>query len=94
MESAQILAGTPAPYGRACINCSRAKCKCIIPATGTGCERCQPLNKECRPAQTIRKRNKQPSGSNTAHLEAKLDWIMSAFEKSGVSPVFLQSGNL
>ncbi|KGO71770.1 hypothetical protein PITC_027830 [Penicillium italicum] len=85
MESAQIP-GTPAPYGRACMNCSRAKCKCIIPATGTGCERCQRLNKECRPAQTARKRNAQSSGSKTAHLEAKLDWIMSAFEKSGVSP--------
>ncbi|CAI7584201.1 unnamed protein product [Penicillium discolor] len=86
MESAQIPAGTPAPYGRACMNCSRAKCKCIILATGTGCERCQRLNKECRPAQTVRKRNKRPSGSNTAHLEAKLDWIMSAFEKSGATP--------
>ncbi|CAI7619752.1 unnamed protein product [Penicillium viridicatum] len=86
MESAQIPAGTPAPYGRACMNCSRAKCKCILPATGTGCERCQRLNKECRPAQTVRKRNKKPLGSNTAHLEAKLDWIMSAFEKSGGPP--------
>ncbi|KAJ5499917.1 hypothetical protein N7453_008968 [Penicillium expansum] len=85
MESAEIQ-GTPAPYGRACMNCSRAKCKCIIPTTGNGCERCQRLNKECRPAQTVRKRNKQPSGSNTAYLEAKLDWIMSAFEKSGVNP--------
>ncbi|KAJ5208791.1 hypothetical protein N7449_003170 [Penicillium cf. viridicatum] len=94
MESAQIPAGTPAPYGRACMNCSRAKCKCILPATGTGCERCQRLNKECRPAQTVRKRNKQPLGSNTAHLEAKLDWIMSAFEKSGAPLVFLQTGNL
>ncbi|CAI7649375.1 unnamed protein product [Penicillium palitans] len=89
MESAQIPPGTPAPYGRACMNCSRAKCKCILPATGTGCERCQRLNKECRPAQTVRKRNKQPSGSNTANLEAKLDWIMSAFEKSGGPPGLL-----
>ncbi|KAI3276388.1 hypothetical protein DTO003C3_9642 [Penicillium roqueforti] len=86
MQSAQIQGGTPAPYGRACMNCSRAKCKCILSATGSGCERCQRLNKECRPAQTVRKRNKPASGSNTAHLEAKLDWIMSAFEKSGVTP--------
>ncbi|KAJ5384674.1 hypothetical protein N7517_002585 [Penicillium concentricum] len=86
MESAQILGGTPAPYGHACMGCSRAKCKCILPATGSGCERCQRLSKECRPAQTVRKRNKLPSGSNTAKLEAKLDWIMSAFEKGGVNP--------
>ncbi|KAJ5514265.1 hypothetical protein N7463_003817 [Penicillium fimorum] len=86
MEFAQIPGGTPAPYGRACMNCSRAKCKCILPATGSGCERCQRLSKECRPAQTVRKRNKPLSGSNTAKLEAKLDWIMSAFEKGGLNP--------
>ncbi|KAF3012941.1 hypothetical protein E8E15_004334 [Penicillium rubens] len=86
MESAQIPGGTPAPYGSACMNCSRAKCKCIIPATGTGCERCQRLSKECRPAQTVRKRNKPKSSSNTAHLEAKIDWIMSAFENGGAAP--------
>ncbi|RHZ61461.1 transcription factor domain-containing protein [Aspergillus thermomutatus] len=29
----------PAPYGRACANCARAKCKCIIPETGGMCAR-------------------------------------------------------
>ncbi len=31
--------GIPAPYGRACSNCSRAKCKCLYMAEGGGCER-------------------------------------------------------
>ncbi|KXG47021.1 Cytochrome P450 [Penicillium griseofulvum] len=51
-----------------------------------GCERCQRLSKECRPAPTVRKRKKPLSGSRTANLEAKLDWVISAFEKGGVNP--------
>lgn len=30
---------TPAPYGRACVNCSRAKCKCLFRAGADSCER-------------------------------------------------------
>lgn len=29
----------PAPYGRACVNCVRAKCKCILRDGGEICER-------------------------------------------------------
>ncbi|KAJ5678218.1 uncharacterized protein N7477_003851 [Penicillium maclennaniae] len=39
MESSEPQSGTPAPYGRACINCSRAKSKCILIGVGNGCER-------------------------------------------------------
>lgn len=31
--------GTPAPYGRACSNCARAKCRCIYRPEGADCER-------------------------------------------------------
>jgi hypothetical protein len=31
--------GTPAPYGRACTNCARAKCRCIYRPGGSDCER-------------------------------------------------------
>lgn len=31
--------GTPAPYGRACTNCARAKCRCIYRSEGADCER-------------------------------------------------------
>ncbi|KAJ5774353.1 hypothetical protein N7457_009249 [Penicillium paradoxum] len=86
METTQMSSGTPAPYGRACMNCSRAKCRCVLSVTGAGCERCQRLSKECRAAPTVRKRSKRPSGRSTNHREAKLDWVMSAFQNSGVSP--------
>ena len=35
----QQIAAEPAPYGRSCTNCSRAKCRCIIRRDGV-CERC------------------------------------------------------
>lgn len=31
--------GIPAPYGRACTNCARAKCRCIYEVEGAGCDR-------------------------------------------------------
>lgn len=31
--------GMPAPYGRACTNCARAKCRCIYRTGGADCER-------------------------------------------------------
>ncbi|KAI1352114.1 hypothetical protein F5Y01DRAFT_280702 [Xylaria sp. FL0043] len=58
-----------APYGQACVNCAKAKCKCIIlrhPGSGSGtgsgldsrptCERCARLGRECRPSSGVRKR--------------------------------------
>ncbi|KAJ5713761.1 uncharacterized protein N7483_010942 [Penicillium malachiteum] len=87
------LSGTPAPYGRACVNCSRAKSKCILLATGGGCEssrvsldhRCQRLKKDCRPSPMVRKRNGRSTASKTAQLEAKLDSIVSLLQTNGPS---------
>ncbi len=31
--------GTPAPYGKACTNCARAKCRCLYRSGGVVCER-------------------------------------------------------
>ncbi|KAK2810165.1 hypothetical protein FQN50_003135 [Emmonsiellopsis sp. PD_5] len=71
----------PAPYGRACMNCSRAKCKCILFVNGNGCERCHRLKKECLPSPKLRKRNTmRASASKTAQLEAKLDTIVSLLQ--------------
>ncbi|KAI1363476.1 hypothetical protein F5Y08DRAFT_309511 [Xylaria arbuscula] len=56
---------TSAPYGQACINCVKAKCKCILtcdPASSSAsdnhvvCERCARLGRECKPSSSIRKR--------------------------------------
>ncbi|KAI0157785.1 hypothetical protein GGR57DRAFT_54822 [Xylariaceae sp. FL1272] len=66
-----------APYGQACINCAKAKCKCIIsrtPSSGAGrgnsfiCERCLRLGRECIPSTGVRKqRSAKPRrvGSHT-----------------------------
>ncbi|KAJ5586970.1 uncharacterized protein N7459_002735 [Penicillium hispanicum] len=83
MDSGQFHGGTPAPYGRACINCSRAKSKCILLAAGMSCERCQRLKKDCRPSPTVRKRNGRSSASKAAQLEAKLDSIVSLLQTGG-----------
>ncbi|KAI2602463.1 hypothetical protein GGR54DRAFT_645021 [Hypoxylon sp. NC1633] len=63
------------PYGQACTNCSKAKCKCISRGgPGATCDRCQRLGKECLPSVSVRKRAvRRPASERTAHLEEKLD---------------------
>ncbi|OTA98461.1 hypothetical protein M426DRAFT_325964 [Hypoxylon sp. CI-4A] len=68
------------PYGQACTNCSKAKCKCISRSGpgATTCERCQRLGKECVPSVSVRKRAaRRPASERTAHLEEKLDDLVS-----------------
>ncbi|TPR10762.1 hypothetical protein CAN33_0035960 [Aspergillus niger] len=67
----------PAPYGRACMNCSQSKCKCILPKGGGRCQRCQRLNKECRPSAFHRRQNARKP-SKTGRLEKKLDDLVGA----------------
>lgn len=70
---------TSAPYGQACTNCAKAKCKCILvhqPNTGSTrgsrpiCERCARLGRECKPSSSIRRRgaavSKRTTGSGSA----------------------------
>ncbi|KAK6076042.1 hypothetical protein SCUP234_07542 [Seiridium cupressi] len=47
---------TPAPYGKACLSCARAKCKCFYRPEGSSCERCHRLGKHCEPGAANRKR--------------------------------------
>ncbi|KAI1171455.1 hypothetical protein F4777DRAFT_565377 [Nemania sp. FL0916] len=65
IEPSDTSARTSAPYGQACINCAKAKCRCIlVPPTNAGsgraskptCERCARLGRECKPSSSIRKR--------------------------------------
>ncbi|OAQ92095.1 Zn2/Cys6 DNA-binding protein [Purpureocillium lilacinum] len=69
----------PAPYGRACAGCARAKCKCFYQEGGQTCERCQRLGKQCEPAVAVRKRKAQtqPPPPVPSRLEGKLDDIVS-----------------
>ncbi|PKK41338.1 hypothetical protein CI102_14780 [Trichoderma harzianum] len=80
------LAGSlaPAPYGRACVACSRAKCKCFYRSDGSGCERCHRLGKACEQTSSIRKRRTQKASSRSVQpppprnlLEEKLDNVLS-----------------
>ncbi|KAL1874360.1 hypothetical protein VTK73DRAFT_443 [Phialemonium thermophilum] len=72
------LEGTPAPYGRACSNCARSKCKCLYRGDGLDCARCHRLGKECIPSSPARKRNsKRRTAPKTAQLEQKLDDLVA-----------------
>ncbi|OJJ06457.1 hypothetical protein ASPVEDRAFT_87756 [Aspergillus versicolor CBS 583.65] len=76
----------PAPYGRACSNCSQSKCKCIYSKSGGRCQRCRRLNKECRqPAVHRRQSTRKQPGSKAARLEEKLEDLVSLL-RAGVQP--------
>jgi hypothetical protein len=80
-------AGSPAGYGKSCVNCSRAKCKCILRLDGPGCERCNRLGKECQAMTTSRKRtSKKSTSSRTAQLEEKLEDLVSILRASQQQP--------
>ncbi|OBT39040.1 hypothetical protein VE00_10699 [Pseudogymnoascus sp. WSF 3629] len=44
-----------APSGLACMQCFKAKCKCVSRPDGDGCERCYHLKKQCQPSDSLRK---------------------------------------
>ncbi|KAK1828938.1 hypothetical protein QBC39DRAFT_358046 [Podospora conica] len=75
-----------APYGQACDNCSRSKAKCMRRPPGQPegpCQRCHHRGRDC--VSTSRSRQKQkrsPGVSRTAHLEAKLDSLVSLLQSS------------
>lgn len=83
----------PAPYGRACAGCSRAKCKCFYRAEGSDCERCHRLGKPCEQTTSLRKRKADtppspppraaPNPPNN-RLEDKIDHIVSLLSSRAV----------
>lgn len=87
---------SPAPYGRACAGCSRAKCKCFYRSDGSACERCHRLGKACEPALAVRKRKAgtppptaQPPAPSSApplasRLEEKLDDLVTILRSQAV----------
>ncbi|KAH6887037.1 hypothetical protein B0T10DRAFT_607829 [Thelonectria olida] len=62
-----------APYGQACVGCSKAKCRCISRGPGNSCERCHRLNRDCHASAVVRKRLARRPVTKTARLEEKLD---------------------
>jgi hypothetical protein len=78
-----------ASYGRACAGCSKAKCRCILRGPGLSCERCHRLQQECEPSTVVRKRLLRKTAYRTAHLEERLDDLVSLLksQNSGDSSV-------
>lgn len=93
-SAASSTTGTPAGYGRACTACQRAKCKCILRASGQDCERCHRLGKQCQPMTTARKRvAKRSASSRTAQLEEKLEDLVTILRAAQPPNGHLQSSN-
>ncbi|KAE8414602.1 hypothetical protein BDV36DRAFT_298833 [Aspergillus pseudocaelatus] len=80
-ESRRLRKTTPAPYGQACINCARAKCKCLLLATGDRCERFDRLGKECRPSLSVRRSRQGSSSTRIARVESRLNSLLSAVQR-------------
>ncbi|GLA33621.1 hypothetical protein AnigIFM63309_000454 [Aspergillus niger] len=79
-----------APYGRSCLDCSQAKCKCIYSKASGKCQRCQRLDKECRQPATTRRSTTRRSAvskstSKTNRLEDKIEDLV-ALLRAGVHP--------
>ena len=91
----------PAPYGQACLECSRAKCKCMRRPAGGTCERCLRRGIECRPPPSSVRQRGAPSakglGSRTVRLEEKLDTLVTLLQSqqsSSSSGTTLPAGRL
>ncbi|PSR84275.1 hypothetical protein BD289DRAFT_265099 [Coniella lustricola] len=74
----QRRAGKPAPYGQACLECFKAKCKCILRADPSRCARCHRLDQPCTSSVMIRRRRRQDGHTATstlARMEKRFDGI-------------------
>ncbi|CAD6447419.1 d016ff59-97a4-4e2b-9e05-a91e23b87a92 [Sclerotinia trifoliorum] len=82
MEDSSAKGGTTpkiSKHGKACVNCAKAKVKCVEKNGVGACERCHRLNKDCQPITRIERRKpvKKTTAAKTAELERKLDGLVS-----------------
>ncbi|KAI3316856.1 putative C6 transcription factor [Xylariaceae sp. AK1471] len=83
MERTRHGIGHPRTYGQACMQCYKAKCRCVTNENGDGCERCHRLKKRCQPSDSIRRRVDQraeESDLRIAQLEGKIETLLSAMQ--------------
>ncbi|GLB08195.1 hypothetical protein AtubIFM57258_004083 [Aspergillus tubingensis] len=86
-------------YGKACRQCSKAKCRCVARPDGAGCERCLRLKKQCQPSESTRRKPRQnsESGAQIAKLEGRIDsltaMLQSVAHATGVSGNLQTSSN-
>ncbi|KAH8799838.1 hypothetical protein F5884DRAFT_811358 [Xylogone sp. PMI_703] len=75
--------GHTTAYGQACMQCFKAKTKCVARVDGDGCERCYRFKKHCHPSESIRRSNaqkNQTSAAKIAQLESKVDSLVSLLQ--------------
>ncbi|RAK88970.1 hypothetical protein BO79DRAFT_147688 [Aspergillus costaricaensis CBS 115574] len=86
-------------YGKACRQCSKAKCRCVARPDGAGCERCLRLKKQCQPSESTRRKphRNTESGAQIAKLEGRIDsltaMLQSVAHATGVSRNLQTSSN-
>ncbi|KAM0134431.1 hypothetical protein ACHAO1_005643 [Botrytis cinerea] len=66
-------------HGKSCVNCAKAKVKCVEKNGVASCERCHRLAKDCQPITRTKRRKpaKKTAAARTAELEQKLDGLVS-----------------
>ncbi|KAF2092450.1 hypothetical protein NA57DRAFT_50220 [Rhizodiscina lignyota] len=69
-------------YGQACMQCFKAKCRCVARSDSDGCERCLRLKKQCQPSDSVRRRGLQnhESSAQIAKLEGRIDALTSMLQ--------------
>ncbi|KAI8952711.1 putative C6 transcription factor [Xylaria longipes] len=83
MENSRAAMNHSSTYGQACLQCYKAKCRCVPNASGSTCERCHRLGKRCQPSESVRGRNAQraeESNLRIAQLESKMETLVSTLQ--------------
>ncbi|KAL5333965.1 hypothetical protein BJX70DRAFT_379631 [Aspergillus crustosus] len=75
-------------YGQACVQCYKAKCRCVRSPGDTNCERCLRLRKRCQPSKSVRRRDvprPDESAARIAKLEESIGVLLTAMRASAGS---------
>ncbi|KAI1750361.1 hypothetical protein F4782DRAFT_541578 [Xylaria castorea] len=84
METSRTAKSHSSTYGQACLQCYKAKCRCVPNTSGSDCEsRCHRLRKRCQPSESVRGRNARTAEESNARinqLEGKIETLMSAMQ--------------
>ncbi|KAJ8125258.1 hypothetical protein O1611_g8381 [Lasiodiplodia mahajangana] len=83
MDNGRPALGHSSTYGQACLQCYKAKCRCVPNANGSTCERCHRLKKRCQPSDSIRSRVSRKaaeSDSRIAQLEGRIETLISTMQ--------------
>ncbi|KAL6416266.1 putative zn 2cys6 transcription factor protein [Ilyonectria robusta] len=83
-----------APYGHACVGCSKAKSRCISRGPGNSCQRCHRMSKECHPSTVASKRLARRPASKTVRLEEKLDDLVTLLKTQAATKLLEQRHDL